>query len=112
MKKRREERMKEYYYYIRDKENRPIVTVCLLIFGDDKTVARGMAFCCPKDIPCKKVGRKIALERAKYSAAFGRCGCRITSRLDFQHSLKYDFKSYYKPMLTEQENKILYGNPL
>lgn len=55
--------MKTYFYYERDRKNRPIVTVCLIKDGD--MVGRGIAICSDKDIPCKKVGRAIAFERAR-----------------------------------------------
>ncbi len=50
-------------YYNRDDQNRPIVTVCLMKYGEDW--ARGVAVCNLKyDKPSKKIGRKIASNRA------------------------------------------------
>lgn len=51
------------YYYLRDKQNRPIVTVCL-ICNDGGIWSRGIAICSKSDNPCKKVGRKLAYQRA------------------------------------------------
>ena len=77
--------MKEIYYYIRDKENRPMTTVCLLEkrnFYDlnlSTEIAKGIAFC-----------SEIALERAKYALDSKKDSCAI-----------------YMPILTEYETKLL-----
>lgn len=42
-----------WFYYLRDQQNRPLVTVCLLR-DSNKKVYRGMAICGPKDNPNKK----------------------------------------------------------
>lgn len=36
---------------------------------DNKPAAAGWAFCCPKDTPNKRLGRKIALGRMRRAAA-------------------------------------------
>lgn len=54
--------MKEYFYYLRDKMNKPMVTICLLTDTDIK--ARGVSICSLHDSPCKKTGRAIARGRA------------------------------------------------
>jgi hypothetical protein len=59
--------MKEAYYYIRNRDNHPIITVCLAKQG--QIVSRGMAVCSKKDNVCKKQGRKHA--RDKVLEAFG-----------------------------------------
>ena len=57
--------MKEIYYYYRDKNNRPVVTVCLIVGKRNrKLVALGISICSPKDNPCKEIGRYYARERA------------------------------------------------
>jgi len=100
--------MKEIYYYIRDSKNRPMVTVCLLeeINYSNLTTAyaKGIALCSEKDIPCKKVGRKIAKERAVYALFKKRDGC-ITKRKEARKVLP--FKSSYMPLLTDYEDKLL-----
>jgi len=55
--------METKFYYLRDKANRPLVTVCLAedAYGD---YFRGVAICSPKDNPVKRIGRGIALGRA------------------------------------------------
>jgi len=66
--------MKEYFYYLRDKQRRPVVTVCLLkltkhtkkngvvITSDsgNEVIVRGVAICSNSDDPCMKTGRNIA----------------------------------------------------
>ena len=51
-----------YFYYLRDKNKRPLVTICLHCIGDK--YYRGVAICSPKDSPVKRVGRNIAFGRA------------------------------------------------
>lgn len=55
--------MEEKYYYIRDRHNKPVITVCLL--KKDGFTSRGVSVCSPDDNPSKKIGREIALSRAK-----------------------------------------------
>ena len=61
---------KTYFYYLRDKERKPLVTVCL--HCDDKgEYYRGVAVCSPKDSPNKRVGRNIALGRVLQAIKHG-----------------------------------------
>lgn len=54
----------EYIYYIRDHDNRPMVTVCL-IRNKDGMYARGIAICSLSETgPDKSVGRMYAHGRA------------------------------------------------
>ena len=55
--------MEEKYYYLRNKENEPVLTACLLKEKDQ--IARGLAICSFQDSPCKRIGRAIAKGRAK-----------------------------------------------
>lgn len=56
--------MNEYIYYIRDNNNRPMITICLLK-EDDGKLARGVAICSLKETgPDKSVGRRYARGRA------------------------------------------------
>ncbi len=59
--------MREIYYYNRDWKKRPIVTNCLL--EDKGRVVRGRAVCSADDVPCKKIGRAIAHQRATAALA-------------------------------------------
>jgi len=43
----------------------PVVTVCY--FSGSGHTAVGLSICSPRDMPCKKVGRRISLERAKFA---------------------------------------------
>ncbi|MCP5020059.1 MAG: hypothetical protein GY938_32950 [Ketobacter sp.] len=58
----------ELYYYIRDAEESPLITICLLI-SVDGFVARGVAVCSPMDNPEKAIGRGWARDRA-YDAMY------------------------------------------
>ena len=55
--------MKAKFYHLRDKQHRPLVTVCLLISGN--SFARGISICSLNDNPCKKDGRDRAKGRAE-----------------------------------------------
>lgn len=54
-----------YYYYLRDKQGSPVVTVCVV--RQDSYFARGVAICSKADQPVKKIGRKIARDRALWA---------------------------------------------
>jgi hypothetical protein len=56
--------MKKRFHYFRDEGNRPVVTICTLSTEEGDTVAAGIAICSPRDNPNKKVGRRIASQRA------------------------------------------------
>ena len=104
--------MKTYFYYHRDRENKPLVTVCLLT--GDMGVARGIAICSPQDNPCKATGRTIAMRRAE-RAIKGRNGhddfiARREALQVIDDCTECDLwlnKSDRNPALTEYESKIL-----
>jgi len=104
--------MKDYYYYIRDREDRPVITICLVRDGEE--VSRGISFCSDKDAPCKKVGRKIALQRAIHALVTKKNCCEIKREgLFFQlyyipDSIVERNKSVYNPKLTYREKQILF----
>ena len=101
---------KEFYYYLRDRNNRPVVTVCLLKANGD--VSRGVAICSFRDFPCKKTGRKIAKTRATHAMK-----CRkATGRIDRTRArgvvastdnFNLFNKSEFRPDLFNFELKIL-----
>ncbi len=41
-----------------------VLTICVLEQGKENPIARGLAFCSPKDMFCKSVGRQISCGRA------------------------------------------------
>ena len=94
--------MKTRYYYIRDDKNRPITTICLLKEG--KETSRGVSICSDQDVPCKKVGRKIAFERAVYALANQTSVCELKKEVN----LNFNTKATYMPTdLTKHEVKLL-----
>jgi hypothetical protein len=52
----------ECYYYLRNQNNHPVATVCLLRYGTD--VARGISICAKIDQFDKYIGKGIAYSRA------------------------------------------------
>ena len=104
--------MKELYYYYRDKDRRPLVTVCLLVNGDE--MARGVAICSPLDIPCKRTGRHIArgravkaLERFAFWEKVARTEA-VMVRARVNASLyHFRYKSEYQPCLSAFEEQLL-----
>lgn len=111
--------MKEYFYYLRDKENKPVITVCLLEHA--KATARGVSICSLRDFPDKKRGRAIARGRAL--RAFKRIlpgepvnrheawAVAITLNLDSSRAreglMLADGKYKLNPVLTDYERKLL-----
>jgi hypothetical protein len=90
--------VKTYYYYERNDLDAPIETNCLLFNAITGEVARGMAFCCPKDNPCKRTGRGIALSRA--TEAMKRQGNVALNRYGSP-------KGLYNPRLNPLELKLI-----
>ena len=89
--------MKERYYYERDRENKPMITNCLLKHG--KEIARGVSICSYQDVVCKKVGRKIAFTRAIYALTHATSTCKVKDSAIY--------KAVYNPKLTEFETRLL-----
>jgi hypothetical protein len=57
--------METRYAYIRDDQQRPLVTICVTTDGNKTGV--GIALCSEKDNPLKKQGRSVARQRAEYA---------------------------------------------
>lgn len=99
--------MKEIYYYFRDEKNRPMTTICLMretnYYDLTYEIGKGVSLCSDKDIPCKKVGRKIAKQRASYALSERKDSCATKRGI----ATVFPFKSCYMPVLTEYEEKLL-----
>lgn len=102
-----------HFYYLRDKQNHPLVTVCL--HKTDGTICRGIAICSPKDNPNKKTGKAISLGRAKQAMknkiARGSVIREEAYNVLDKTSCDLDFffaKSTNQPILTKFEVKLLY----
>ena len=61
--------MEPKFYYLRDRDGKPRVTVCLI--KSNETLARGIAICSEKDHFNKAVGRAIAFGRAQRARVKG-----------------------------------------
>lgn len=99
----------EKYYYLRDVENKPIITVCLMKEGDN--IARGMAFCSEKDQPCKAKGRAIAKNRAIHALHSKMSSLKVrrvklSGLIYFFSYLLPCYKSSTLSTLTEQEKNF------
>lgn len=100
--------MIEKYYYIRDPENRPFVTICLL--KNLNGIGRGIAICSNKDQPCKKTGRRIAKTRAVRAVASKQHSLNINRR---EHNFPVAsffgaYKADFNPVLTGYERSLLF----
>lgn len=104
-----------FYYYLRYKNFRPVVTVCIV--RKDSKYARGLAICSPNEMPVKKEGRRYSRDRAlkalfneKTSEHIGRFeALMVMSRLkDNSYLDNINYKSEYNPTLTVFE-KVLMG---
>jgi hypothetical protein len=103
--------MKKYFYFERDKDNNPVITVCLIEF--DGVYSRGWSICSLKETPVKKDGKRRALARAS-AANFSKKNSMPVSRVEATDVLRRvisvmdpDFKSEYNVELTEKELAIV-----
>jgi len=101
-----------YFYYLRDKDRRPLVTVCLHCI-DDKYY-RGISICSPKDSPVKRVGRNIAFGRALQAVKNGERKEGLINRgeaaevyFSVDSSGYFEYKSTDKPVLDPIEKKLI-----
>ena len=98
-------------YYLRDGDNRPVGTVCLLKANGDH--ARGVAWCSDSDNPCKATGRHIARGRAakafikrKTTEPMNRWEVwQVSSKCDMPSLIMH--KSDWNPPLTDFEKKLM-----
>jgi hypothetical protein len=104
---------KRYFYYLRDDNNKPIVTVCLIKTGD--IVTKGIAICSERDNPVKKVGRNIAAGRAVKAQLYGMDTLPVSERGLEQYGQVYEsdveeltpmYKSVFTPYLSDYEKEI------
>ena len=115
------------FYYIRNSNNHPIITVCLIRINDE--TARGLAICAPApirdrltgrlvhDIPSKQRGRDLAAKRAR-RAIVKRANDKPIHKLEINALLWKlstqtgcclpSWKSEYTPSLTRFEHRLLY----
>ena len=94
-----EKEMKDYYYYFRDKDKKPVVTVCLLADWKNNDVSRGIAICSKKDSPCKKAGRKFSGEISRYQ--------RVVGKLPEEFKAETDVFEYYDKLYLECEKVFI-----
>ena len=102
---------KEYFYYHRDKDRKPVITVCLLKVNG--VCCRGVAICRKLDSPNKKVGRAIAKGRAYKAVELKCCDPKyVIRRSDARKWMAnaYGFffhKSVYGAILTDYEKELV-----
>ena len=100
-----------HFYYKRDRDNKPLVTVCL-IHGSEG-VGRGVAVCSPDDNPVKKIGREYAKRRALKAYWEKQIGELIESTKPYDSLLLAGLeihgepKIWFDPILTEHEKNII-----
>ena len=114
--------MDEYIYYVRDNDNRPMITVCLLK-DDDGKLARGVAICSLKETgPDKEIGRMYARGRAFRAIRKAKngnpCQSSLVNREEAYKSIMkavrpvlpmefYQAKCVYNPKLNRLEEKLI-----
>ena len=108
----------EEYYYLRDKQKRPTVTVCLV--SGNRGLSRGIAVCSLRDHPVKKVGRALAKKRALQAYWTKKNTQYLTSKrakLVIMDTSSFGEgmptwmgmpKSTFEPVLTDREVEILF----
>ena len=114
--------MDEYFYYVRDKENRPIVTVCL-IKDKQGNVGKGFSICSLSEVsPEKAEGRKYAKGRAlRAFKKWKKSKCSVTSPVKRREAFEalmnatrpllpmksFAAKCVFNPDLNEMEQLLL-----
>ena len=113
----------EYYYYLRDKNNYPIITICLK--KKNNNIARGLSILNSSDRIDKKEGRKWARRYA--DKALGRRKTDLPIRrkevleklnevyeynntlpiIATENKMICEYKSVFEPVLTNYEYKLL-----
>lgn len=105
------ENLKINSYYLRDTNNHPVVTVCVMKYKE--RTARGVSICNTKeDNIDKKYGRNLARKRAFFALSDRKTGLGIRRRsvfltLNFNILDEWFFKSEYNPELTKFERQLL-----
>ena len=100
-----------HFYYKRDKDNKPLVTVCL-IHGSNG-IGRGVAICSPNDNPVKKIGREYAKRRALKAYWEGQISEHVAGTKPYVSLCNTDIETYgepkvwFDPILTEHERNII-----
>ena len=108
----------ERFYYLRDELDRPMVTICLV--AGPKGVGKGVAVCSEDDNPVKKIGKRLARDRAirSYWTSINDEILQADNAIsviylvfgeDFRaHDLIGKPKSCFNPKLTDYEKKLLF----
>jgi len=111
----------EYIYYVRDPENRPLITVCFMK-DDDGNTARGVAICSLKETgPDKSIGRMYAHGRALRAFRKARKQIHKSSFVNREEAYKslmkanrpilpmqfFEAKSVFNPKLNKLEEQII-----
>lgn len=103
--------MIEKFYYIRDKENKPRITVCFLKDESTGDFARGVAICSKRDNPCKRTGRNIARGRAIWALKNMGSNCLVKRReATFSYGNPFIMKAAYLPPLLPIEERLIQNN--
>jgi hypothetical protein len=101
-----------HYYYIRDEENRPVITVAIADLAQEGVICRGIAICSKKDQPVKARGRAIAFGRLMKAYINCESSDRVLTdhRLPFvvyEYGIDCGFKSGYNVEATDFELSLL-----
>ena len=106
---------KQWFYYIRGRDHKPIVTVCLL--QDKSGIARGMSICSFKEQPIKSDGRSRSKGRAIKALTHKTCldPIRRPGVQDILNTVPlfrlpaiFKYKSVFQPILTNFEIELIY----
>ena len=121
--------MKEIFYFIRDKDHKPVISICLLI-ETESVQARGVAICSDSETPCinikahqrngpgiakkkawkawKSESNDYRIHRLEAIAVLDRI--RLSNEEtwnDISFPEMYGFKAFYFPILSKKEERIL-----
>lgn len=102
--------IKVVYYYLRDSDrnNCPVITVCLLQDELDN-IGKGLALCSVKETPIKKVGRIIAYNRALIALKRKKSSLPICTNRYPTTFTSCKYKSLYNYLIVHIDRKLLYS---
>jgi hypothetical protein len=88
------------YYYLRDENNHPLVTVCLILRQDQEGLSfgKGLAFCSPQEKQInKKVGRRLSCDRACMA---------LTKKSHFQPIERHEAREIIRATIDEEVGEV------
>ena len=117
--------MKEIFYFLRDKDRKPVVSVCLLLDETSSVVkARGVAICSDMETPCanikaqqrngpglarRRAYKVLVCKQAQFKVIRKEARSVLTKVVgpERRYVSFHEFKGFYLPLLSDKEKRIV-----